>query len=114
MPPEIIREMSTREKLVAHAQATYGDMVKVVVDVERKILAIGGELHADDEATLLADGSKQQHLWGANIYVEKTGTERIEYSSLINIRPAQGNRDMEIQDEAVRSKVKAVIDALVP
>jgi len=115
MPPEIIREPVTREKLVEHARAIYGDMAKVVVDVHRRVMAIGGEMHADGEALLLADGSKQEDLWGANVYLEPLPNgERIAYTSLINIRPRQGNRAMEIQDFTIRARVKEVIDALVP
>jgi len=35
--------------------------------------------------------------------------ERIEYISLINIRPAQGNRSMEIQDASLRDAIKTII-----
>ena len=42
----------------------FGDMVKAVVDVEKKVMAIGGELHADEEAFLLERNSRQESLWG--------------------------------------------------
>ena len=89
-------------------------MAKVVVDLERNIMTIGGEMHADGEAMLLADGSKQEDLWGANVYLEPLpNSERIAYTSLINIRPRQGNRAMEIQDLKIRALVKGVIDTLI-
>ena len=92
------------------AQKTFGHMVKAVVDVRQKIIALGGELHADAEEILLAQGSRQEDLWGFNIYPDKTLDERLEYTSLINIRPRQGNHGREIQDESLRQKIKKFID----
>ncbi|MEK7523778.1 MAG: DUF5674 family protein [Patescibacteria group bacterium] len=110
---EIVTEKISREHLQKLAQEIFGDMVKVVVDIKRGILAAGGEMHADAEQVLLDDGSKQEDLWGANIYPDSSGEDFIEYQSLINIRPRVGNRGMEIDDEAVRSQVKSVIETLV-
>jgi len=93
--------------------AYFEDMVKYVVDVERGIAAVGGELHADEEALLLEHGSRQEDLWGANYYPGRGEDGCIEYTSLINIRPAQGNRSMVIADEAVRSRVRDITFALV-
>ena len=72
--------------------AYFTDMVKYVVDVERRVIGIGGELHADAEQFLLDDGSRQEDLWGANYYPGEGPEDCIEYTALINIRPAQGNR----------------------
>ena len=91
----------------------FEDMVKYVVDVERGIVAVGGEMHADAEQALLDDGSRQADLWGANYYPGRGREECIEYTSLINIRPAQGNRSMEIQDPAVRERVRQLTMSLV-
>jgi hypothetical protein len=113
MNPEIIREPITKERLLAHAKL-HGDMVKVVVDIERKILALGGEFHADSEQLLLEGGSEQKNLWGANVYITTSHEERIEYTSLINIRPRAGNRADEIQDMSIRQAVKEIIDIFVP
>ena len=84
----------------------FEDMVKYVVDVERRLAAVGGELHADAEQLLLAAGSRQFDLWGANYYPGKGREECIEYTSLINIRPAQGNRSMEIADPTLQQRVR--------
>jgi hypothetical protein len=94
-------------------EAHFEDMVKYVVDVERGIAAVGGELHADEEALLLEHGSRQQDLWGANYYPGRGEDGCIEYTSLINIRPAQGNRSMVIGDEAVRDRVREITFALI-
>lgn len=91
----------------------FGDMVKYVVDIERRVAAVGGELHADAEQRLLETGSRQADLWGANYYPSRPSDECIEYTSLINIRPAQGNRKMLIADPAVRERVREVTFALI-
>ncbi len=83
----------------------YDDMIKIVVDVRRHILAGGGEMHADCESVLLNDGSEQDDLWGANWYPDE---KRIEFESLINIRPRLGNRSITIQDETLRRQVESV------
>lgn len=83
----------------------YGSMVKIVVDIRRKVLAGGGEMHSDCEADLLDDGSEQDDLWGANWYPEE---QRIAFESLINIRPRLGNRGILIQDETIRRQVEDV------
>lgn len=113
MAIEIIRTKTTIEHLGEVAAQTYGDFVKVVVDVARRVMAIGGELHSDEEAALLDDGSDQENLWGANVYPGRPPGQRIEYTSLINIRPSQGNRTQGIASATVRSKVSEAVGSLV-
>jgi hypothetical protein len=93
--------------------AHFEDMVKYVVDVRRGVAAVGGELHADEEALLLEHGSRQEDLWGANYYPGKGEDGCVEYTSLINIRPAQGNRSMVIEDDGVRGRVRALTFELI-
>lgn len=113
MTIKIIDKKITLAELRKIAQETFGEMVKVVVDIEKGILAVGGGMHADAEAALLQRGSKQQNLWGINIFVGSSAIERIEFNSLINIRPTQGNRSMDIQDPSIKEKVsKIVYDAV--
>ena len=88
-------------------------MIKYVVDIERGVIAIGGELHADAEQLLLERGSRQGDMWGANYYPGRGADECIEYTSLINIRPSSGNRRMEIADPAIRARVRALTFALI-
>jgi len=85
----------------------------VIVDIERGVAAVGGELHADAEALLLDAGSRQADLWGANYFPGLGREQCIEYTSLINIRPAHGNRSMEIESQAVRERVRTLTFALV-
>jgi hypothetical protein len=91
----------------------FGDMVKVVVDVRIRIAAVGGELHADAEQILLERGSRQEDLWGANYYPDEGRDGCIEYTALINIRPSQENRSMEIADDGIRRIVREVIFELI-
>jgi hypothetical protein len=91
----------------------FEDMVKYVVDVERGTAAVGGELHADEEALLLAHGSRQEDLWGANYYPGRGRDDCIEFTSLINIRPAQGNRGMTIEDPPLRARIRELTYLLI-
>ncbi len=99
--------------LEALVERWFGDMVKIVVDVQRGVIAIGGELHADAEERLLDNGSRQADLWGANYYPGLGPDECIEYTALINIRPSQGNPAMEIGDPNIRARIQQVVFALV-
>ncbi|MGI8608454.1 MAG: DUF5674 family protein [Candidatus Dormibacteria bacterium] len=101
-------------QLLGIAASGFGDMVKAAVDIEREVMAIGGDLHADGEATLLDDGSRQADIWGINLYPEQYGNDDwLEFDSLINIRPSQGNRSREIEDEGVRRRVTRVVARIV-
>ena len=90
----VVRKTIALSTLEEMAEGMFGDLVKAVVDVEQSIMAVGGEMHADEEALLLDEGSPQQSLWGINLYPAEFGTARfIEFDSVINIRPRQGNRN---------------------
>lgn len=102
------------DQLKELAKQNYGEMIKGVVDLEKNILALGGEMHADAEQFLLEKGSKQQNVWGFNLYPSESDLNNfIEYHSLINIRPNQGNRSMFIDIEEVREKVKTIVLNLI-
>lgn len=110
---QIIKEKVSIEMLKEIAGNMFGDMVKAVVDVERKIMAVGGELHSDEEALLLEDGSKQEDLWGINIYPEVKDEDWIEFDSMINLRPAQQNRTRGIENPEIRKKIIGIVNNLV-
>ena len=95
------------------AQERFGDLVKAVVDVERGVMAVSAELHSDDEAVLLDDGSRQADLWGINLYPADYGAERGSSSTPINVRPSQGNRSRSVDDPVLRERIVAVVGALV-
>jgi len=109
MKIKIIDKKITESELREIAKDFYGEMVKGVVDIEREIIAMGGEYHMDANMVLIENESKQQNIWGFNWYFDKAGDERIEYVSLINIRPNQGNRAMEVQDAILRDKMRSII-----
>jgi hypothetical protein len=112
-PPRIVREQLTRSELVKIASDQFGDMVKAVVDVDRGIMALGGELHSDEEAVLLDDGSAQSNLWGINLYPSADEADWIDYDSMINVRPSQGNRTRSVEDAALRDKISRIVNELV-
>lgn len=91
----------------------FDEMIKYVVDVERGAIALGGELHADAEAVLLEAGASPASLWGANLYPMLPPEYRIEFTSLINIRPAQGNPGMEVLDPALRARIREITKSLL-
>ena len=113
MSIEIVRTLVTRTALVSAAASQFGDMIKAVVDVRRRIMAIGGELHSDEEAVLLEDGSGQADLWGINIYPAQMDEEWIEYDSMINVRPSQGNRSRSVEDEGLRRTIRQIVQGIV-
>jgi hypothetical protein len=110
----IVRAATPRAELAALAERQFGDMVKAVVDIARAVMAVGGELHADEEAALLDDGSRQADLWGINLYPGERGDGWIEFDSMINVRPAQGNRSRDVEDGARRTAIRGVVSRLVP
>jgi len=113
MPLRIVEQVITKTELKDLAKERFGDMVKAVVDLELNIMAIGGELHSDEEALLLEGGSKQENLWGVNFYPDVTGEEWIEFDSMINIRPSQNNRSRGVEDAETRKKIIALVNKLV-
>ena len=109
----IVRDPIGRAMLRDMASLQFGDMVKAVVDVEAGIMAIGGELHSDEEAILLDNGSRQASLWGINLYPEKPSEEWIEFDSMINVRPSGGNRSRFVESGEIRAAVTRIVQRLV-
>lgn len=112
MAMKIIRDRIRRAELVATAKDQFGDLVKAVVDVEQRIIAIGGELHADEEALLIEQGSRPEDLWGINLYPDKPDSEWIEFDSIINVRPSQGNPSRGIEDAVIRGRIAEIVGKL--
>ena len=105
----IIREPATTQQIQAMLQ-DLGTYIKLAVDIEREILAGGGTLHADCEAVLLEDGSQQVAIWGADW---SPISQQVTFESLINIRPRQNNRSMEILDPEIRERVAQITTRLL-
>lgn len=110
---QVIREKIAIQELKQIAENQFGDFVKAVVDIEKEIMAIGAELHADEETALLDEGSKQENLWGINLYVDEDKDDFVEFDSLINIRPSQGNKSRNVEDAAIRKKIQEIVLRMV-
>ncbi|MBC8175400.1 MAG: hypothetical protein H8E82_07085 [Candidatus Marinimicrobia bacterium] len=101
----ILNDTITIEELLLIAKDSFGDLVKAVVDVDREIVAIDAELHSDLEALCIENGSKQNCIGGINYYPEMEGEDFIEFDSMINLRPSQGNLSRGVKDEMIRKKI---------
>jgi hypothetical protein len=106
---KIITQLLTLDELRRMAAGMFGNMVKAVADVERGLLAVDGELHSDLEALLIQNGSRQQSLWGINLYPDMKGDDFVEFDSMINMRPSQGNRSRYVENEQLREKIMRVV-----
>jgi hypothetical protein len=103
----------TLEELRALAKGRFGSLVKGVVDLRRELLLLDAELHADQEAALLSDGSQQADLWGINLYPDLDGDDWLEFDSMINLRPSVGNRSRGVDDAATRAAIAALVERAV-
>ena len=97
------------DELKGMAQRLFGNLIKAVVDVERGLIAVDAELHSDLESLLLQDGSKQKDLWGINLYPDLEGAEFVEFDSMINMRPSQGNRSRGVESIELRNKIISIV-----
>jgi hypothetical protein len=110
---KIIDSKIKLSELEEMASSRFGNLVKAVVDIEKEIMAIDGELHADEEALLLENGSSQVNLWGINIYPGLPSDERVEFDSIINLRPGDGNSIRGVENEIIRKKILLIINKMV-
>lgn len=110
---KIVKDKIFLDELKEMSAKMYGNLVKAVVDVEKEIMAVDAELHADEEKLLLENGSKQKDLWGINLYPEAKGEEFLEFDSMINLRPAQGNRSRGVDDENLRERIRRIVIKLL-
>jgi hypothetical protein len=107
------KNRASLHELQEMAMNTFGDMVKAVVDVKLAVMVIDAELHADEEALLIANGSNQNDLWGINLYPEIEGADFIEFDSMINLRPSRGNRSRGVENPEVRDFIQKIVADLV-
>lgn len=110
---KIITDKITLAELSEMAEKMFGNLIKAVVDVEKEIMAVDAELHVDLETKLLANDSKQENLWGINLYPEISGQDFIEFDSMINLKPAQGNRTRGIESVEIQGKIRRIVNKLV-
>jgi len=114
METKIIKDSISKKELIDIAKKQFGNLVKAVVDIEQGIIAVAGELHADEEVALIEqEESKREHTWGINLYLEKPEKEWIEFDSIINIKPSFGNHSREVENPETREKIKNIVQKLV-
>lgn len=114
MEIRVVKNQISNEELLNLAKQGFGDLVKAAVDIEQGIMAVGGELHMDEEVLLIEEErSRQENVWGINLYPGKSGDDFIEFDSMVNLKPASGNRSRGVDDPDIREKIKAVVMKLV-
>jgi len=114
MTIKIIKTPIKRSELAEIAKEGFGDIVKAVADVGQEIMAVGGELHADEEVVLSEQmNSKRENTWGFNIYPEKFESEWIEFDSMVNLKPQFGNRSRNVESEETREKIRKIVRKLI-
>jgi hypothetical protein len=101
------------DELKAMAENMFGDLVKAVVDIVQGIMVVDAELHADEEALLISQGSDQPNLWGINLYPGLEGEDFVEFDSMINLRPSKGNRSRGVEDPVIRECIRGIVKDLV-
>ena len=110
---KVIDDISIAE-LSEMAKKMYGSLVKADVDIVKKILIVDMGMHADGEAYLMENGSKQNDLWGINLHPEDYGTDDfIEFDSMINIRPSQGNASKDVLDPHKKQHIISIVREIV-
>lgn len=109
----VLTKPISKAELAAYIGSPFDDMVKFVADLDMRVIALGGELHADAEAVLLDQDSEQASLWGGNYHPGSGEAECIEFTSMINVRPSQGNTSMELQSPELRSRMRALVFELI-
>lgn len=101
------------DELRGLAVGRFGDMVKAVIDLERDVMILDADMHADQEAELLAAGSRQQDLWGIILYPDASDSDWLEYDSMSNVRPSFGNNSRSVDDPAIRDRIARLVADLV-
>ena len=110
----VIKDKISRETLRKIADERFGDLVKAAIDIRQEILALGSEMHIDAETELIEkEASQHADVWGINLYPAKTGEDFLEFDSMINLKPAFGNRTRGVDDEKIRERIKEIIGRLV-
>jgi hypothetical protein len=111
---KIVEENITLDELQEMSGKMFGNLVKAVVDIQKGIMAVDAELHSDEEALLLENGSQQGDLWGINLYPEFFSlADFVEFDSMINLRPSENNRSRGVDDPEIRKKILTIIDKLI-
>ena len=107
---KILDAVITMDELKQAAKNNFGSFIKAVVDVDRQLVAIDAELHSDLEALFLENGSKQKSLWGINFYPDIKDSDFVEFDSMINIRPSQGNMSRGVDSQEIQASIITIVN----
>ncbi len=110
---KIVEEKISISELKDMASKMFGNLVKAAVDVEKQILVVDADLHSDEEAYLLSNGSKQENIWGINIYPNEDRKNIIEFDSMINLKPSFGNNSRGVEDKDIRKKIEDIVNSKI-
>jgi hypothetical protein len=111
---QLVTDRISIDELKKMSEKMFGGLVKAVVDIEREIMMVDAEMHADEEGELLEMDSEQKNLWGINIYPQHIPDgDWLEFDSIINIRPGMGNRSRDVEDPNIRLAVTKIVKRLV-
>ena len=110
---KIVNDKISTKELKKMAKKMFDNLVKAVVDIEKEKMAVDAPMHADEEAELIETGSKQENLWGINIYPDLKDDDFIEFDSMINLKPAFDNRTRGIESSEIREKIIKIVNNLV-
>ena len=111
---KIIEHDISLAELKQMSEKMFGRLVKIVVDIDKGIMAVDAGMHADEEEYLLEQGSEQEHLWGINLYPDKWPQPNwIEFDSIINIRPSFGNKTRSVDNPAIQEKIINIVTKMV-
>jgi len=110
---KLVDKKITLEELKKMSSRMFGGLVKAVIDVKKSVMVVDGAMHADEEKHLIDIGCDQDDLWGINLYPELTGSDFIEYDSIINIRPRINNFTRGIENKSIKDKIEKIIYRLV-
>jgi len=104
----------SKDELIKMSAGMFGDLVKAVVDVRQNIMMIDADLHADEEKKMLAEcNSRQEDLWGINLYPKEENEYFVEFDSMINLRPSYGNKSRGVDDENIQKQIIEIVNNLV-
>ena len=110
---EIVKKINL-DDLEKMSQRMFEPLVKAVVDVKNRTMAVDADLHSDEELLLLESGSKQDDLWGINLWPDKYGTDEfVEFDSMINLRPHQKNYSRGVQNADTRALILEIVNEAV-
>lgn len=109
---KLVDKISIKE-LKEMSSKMFGNLVKAVVDIELNKVVVDAGLHSDEEQLLLSQGSNQSNLWGINIYPDKSKTDRIEFDSMINIKPRDNNMSRSVENKEKQMKILQIMDKVI-